>query len=244
VSLVARLTWQAAEPAVLAGTLGRRLGIAAEPGGLVDGAHLLRLGPYLLEVRPWSREGPDDRPRTAGRLVLEPVPEVEEPLAPEPAPAAGMSLHGLGWGTVELARAEGELDMWLAPAPAAPPEGVVPDAAGDLADETLAARARLRAGGALPGRWMALLEPAAEGRAAAALARDGEGPIALYLRPEAGLDAWLERARASGVTASSPRAGPFGPQVLLQGARTGPHVLVTEGRDPVSGGPPAGTIAP
>ena len=210
----------------------------------MPGARLLRLGSCLLEVRPWVREGPDDDPRPAGRLLLEPVPDGEDALPAPEAAAAPLVLTGLGWGTVELDRAEDELSMWLGPGPAAPPDGVTPDGDGHLPDEQLGARARLRASGGLPGAWTVLLEPSSEGRAAAALARDGEGPIALYLRPAAGLDAWLARAGASGVTAGSPRAGPFGPQVLLPGAMTGPHVVVTEGREPVSAAPPAGTIAP
>jgi hypothetical protein len=89
-----------------------------------------------------------------------------------------------------------------------------------------------------------LLEPSTEGRVAASLARDGEGPCALYLRPAAGLDAWTEAARERGVTLSARREGPFGDQVLLASGPSGPHVIVTEGRSPVSGASPAGTIAP
>ena len=91
---------------------------------------------------------------------------------------------------------------------------------------------------------MVLLEPSTEGRAAASLARDGEGPCALYLRPAGGLDAWLDAAREGGVTASARRDGPFGAQVLLAGSPAGPHVIVTEGRTPVSAAAEAGTIAP
>jgi hypothetical protein len=116
--------------------------------------------------------------------------------------------------------------------------------AGGPGDEHLGGRARLREGAGLPGAWTVLLEPSTEGRVAASLARDGEGPCALYLRPAANLDAWVEAARARGVTVSARLEGPFGDQVMLASGPTGPHVIVTEGRSPVSAGPPAGTIAP
>ena len=145
-------------------------------------------------------------------------------------------LVGLGWCTVELDRAESELDPWLGPRPSGVPPGVEVDADGLGTDEHLGARVRLREGAGLPGAWMVLLEPSTEGRTAASLARDGEGPCALYLRPAVGLDAWLDAARGRGVTASSQRDGPFGVQVLLAGSPAGPHVIVTEGRTPVSVG--------
>jgi hypothetical protein len=242
-TLWARLTWQAKEPAALAGELARRLSVAARPGGLVAGARLLELDGALLEVRPWLRESQDDRPRAAGRLVLEPVPNGEEPPAPT-ASAGPPALVGLGWCTVELERAEHELDPWIGPRPPGPAAGVAADADGLVHDEHLGARARLREGAGLPGAWMVLLEPSTEGRAAASLARDGEGPCALYLRPGAGLDAWLAAARAGGITVGARRDGPFGSQVLLAGSPAGPHVILTEGRTPVSADPVPGTIAP
>ena len=242
-TLWARLTWQAKDPAAVAGELAHRLSLAILPGGLVPGARRLDLGVAELEVRPWIREGPGDDPRTAGRLVLEPVPNGEEP------PAAGggagpLLLVGLGWCTVELERAESELDPWLGPRPSGVPPGVEVDADGLGTDEHLGARVRLREGDGLPGAWMVLLEPSTEGRTAASLARDGEGPCALYLHPSIGLDAWLDAARERGVTASSQRDGPFGVQVLLAGSPAGPHVIVTEGRTPVSAAAETGTIAP
>ncbi|HYO44054.1 MAG TPA: hypothetical protein VES19_12720 [Candidatus Limnocylindrales bacterium] len=232
--LWARLTWQAKDPSALAGELAHRLLVPARPGGLVPGARLLRLGTCELEVRPWIREGPGDDPRHAGRLMLEPVPDGEDGPGPAPAPALDpLVLIGLGWSTVELDRAEADLQMWLGP----PPGGIA------AVDEHLGARARLRGGAGLPGAWTVLLEPSTEGRAAASLARDGEGPCALYLRPAAGLDPWVEAARERGVTVSARREGPFGEQVLLASGPSGPHVIVTEGRSPVSGAAPAGTIA-
>jgi hypothetical protein len=226
VTLWARLTWQTSEPDALARDLAARLGVPAVRGGLVAGATILRLGNADLEIRPWIREGPDDAPRLAGRLLLEPVPDGEA--APEPAAGDPMLLVGLGWATVDLDRAADELGPWLGP-PADAPSGV---------DHHLGAGAVLRAGGGLPGAWTVLLEPSTEGRAAASLARDSEGPCALYLRPAAGLDAWL----ASAGGRPDVRDGPFGRQVLLPGEATGPFLVVTEGREPRVATGPTGTI--
>lgn len=235
-TLWARLTWQAKDPDALAAELSARLGVPARPGGLVTGAQLLDLGTALLEVRPWVREGPADHPRAAGRLLLEPVPGGEEPPAggtPGGPTAPAVVLVGVGWATVEADRAERELELWLGPR------------AGDEGeDPQLGARTRLHGGAGLPGPWMVILEPATEGRAAASLARDGEGPCALWLRPVAGLEAGIARVRATGTAVTRRRDGPFGPQVLVHGAAAGPHVILTEGRPPVSAGSVAGTIAP
>ncbi len=239
-TLWARLTWQTREPSATAAELARRLQAPARPGGLVAGARLLDLGTALLEVRPWIREGVDDVPRTAGRLLLEPVPNGED--APGDfgtEDASPVLLVGLGWATVDLDRAEAELDPWLGPRP----ENSAAAGAG-RPDDHLGARTRPRAGAGLPGSWTILLEPSSEGRVAASLARDGEGPCALYLYPAAGLDEWLDVASERGLTASARRDGPFGLQALLAGAPAGPHVIVVEGRSPVAALRSAGTIAP
>ncbi len=229
--LWARLTWQAPDPGGLVADLERRLEISSRPGGLVPGASLLDLGTALLEVRPWIHEGPADREYAAGRLLLEPVPGGEEP--PGPGTGGAMTLAAFGWATVEVDRAERELDLWLGP-----------PAGGEGGDEHLGARARLRRGAGLPGEWSIMLEPQREGRAAASLARDGEGPCAIYLRPAVGLAPWSQRARERRLRIGSERQGPLGRQVLLPGRPDGPHVIVTEGRSPLSPGSDAGTIAP
>lgn len=236
-TLWARLTWQTAAPDELAADLVRRLGVGWRNGGLAQGARLLDLGSAELEVRPWVREGPADRPRRSGRLVLEPVPGGE----PEPADVVGTesspTLLAVGWATVELDRAEADLGLWLDPAGASM-EGV---------DPHLGARTRVRGTRGLPGPWIVLLEPATEGRAAAALARDDEGPCAVYLQPPVGLDAWLAEASARGVeTRGGIRPdGPFGSQALLAGGpAAGPHVVLVEGRRPSLAVPAAGTIGP
>lgn len=238
----ARLTWQVPDPPAFATTLGTRLGVGVRSGGgLVSGARTIDLGSAVLEIRPWMREGPMDDPRHAGRLVLEPVPG-GEPAPEDDAPAVAangadrtrpLRLAGLGWATVELDRAFDELGMWL---------GDAEEATAD--DPLLGARARAFEAGGLPGDRVVLLEPSTEGRLAASLARDGEGPAALYLRPAEGLAAWLASARRRGVSVSVRRIGPLGSSVLLTGGPvSGPHlVIVDEPRSRRPGRRAAGTI--
>ena len=238
----ARLTWQAAEPGAFAAALGARLGVAANPGVRPD-THTLDLGTALLEVRGWVRESPTDAPHAGGRLMLEPVPGGEP--APEdvdPAATRPLRLVGIGWATVELDRAEDELGMWLGDGAGEPGGvGVPPEAS----DPHLGAFSRVRSAGGLPGDSFVLLEPRTEGRLAASLARDSEGPCALYLRPAVGLGAWSAAARERGVRLSARRAGPLGMEVLLVGGPiAGPHLLVVNARRSSKRNAAAGTIAP
>ena len=252
----ARLTWQAADPAALAADLERRLGASARAHPLLAGAWVLDLGGTDLEVVPWRREAADDEPHPGGRLVFEPVElvsggEVGGGVAPGEAgggvapgavtsggsvdprgPVArdgaaggdgtaiqvtpGMRLVGVAWATVELDRAERELDPWLDPA------GVP----GDGTEPHLGARTRTRPSPGLPARSLVLAEPSSEGRLAASLACDGEGPCALYLEPAEGLEAWLATAARRGVAVSAIRSGPFGPSAIVDGVPSGPHLVV------------------
>jgi len=245
----ARLTWQAKDPPALATDLERRLGVVATPGGGVPGALVVALGTAMLEIRPWQREAPSDVPGSGGRLVFEPAAGEEDP------PPAGIEpcllvLVGVGWATIELDRAEAELDKWLEPraVPGGTPDG---DDAGARADEPdadephLGARARRRGADSLPAGSVVLLEPTTEGRLAASLARDGEGPCVLYLEPREGLAAWRRAARARGVVTATVRQGPLGASsLLLGGAVAGPHLVVVDRPAHSSSDAPAGTIAP
>jgi hypothetical protein len=123
-----------------------------------------------------------------------------------------------GWATVELDRAEVEVAAALAGRP-----GLGEPRAEPAPDERLlGARCRLlRFPG---GREILLLEPSTEGRLAAALARRGEGSVALYLFVDAGA---VERARRAGFRLSSLGRGPFGPErLVLAGRRWGPFLLL------------------
>ena len=156
--------------------------------------------------------------------------------APVPAPGAPLALAGIAWSTVELDRAEAELEPWLLPAERSMGDGDAP------VDPHLGARARRRRTAVLPGAAIVLAEPATEGRLAASLARDDEGPCALYLVPAGGLAAWVAAARRRGVAVSARRPGPLGDAVLLPGrVMAGPHLLLVEA---VAMPASPGTIAP
>jgi hypothetical protein len=119
--------------------------------------------------------------------------------------AAGLGsggVVGVGWGTVELERAQAEFGGGFAVAPE---------------DPLLAAWCRLKtAPGSLP---LVLIEPSTEGPLAAMLARHGEGPLAV----------WLEAAGRNGASELLSKAspGPFGPErLVLGGPFWGPRVLL------------------
>ena len=116
----------------------------------------------------------------------------------------------LGWATVELDRAAAELAAEL---------GTVPGAFLPASDSVvLGARCRV-AYGVLPGgRPLAILEPRTEGRLAAALARQGEGPWVTWARSAVKIGRGPSRSR---------RPGPFGPEHMYPGTPTdGPFLLL------------------
>lgn len=123
------------------------------------------------------------------------------------------------WATVELDRAELEVVGALA----GKTDGLTDPGVEDAPDErVLGARARLLR---YPGdREVLLLEPSTEGRLAAALARHGEGRVALYLLTDASAP---ERARRAGFKLTSEGRGPFGAErLVLDGPRSGPFLLL------------------
>jgi len=124
---------------------------------------------------------------------------------------ADLPVAGIGWATVELERAAQELAD-------AGPFGAAPR---DAALGASARRSPMERGGPPA---IVLLEPDAEGLLAAALARFGEGVVAVYLGA-------LDRADVDDTPRlGPPRPGPLGPARLVIGRRAwGPHVLVLAG---------------
>jgi hypothetical protein len=188
------ITWTVPDPGSLGTSLADRLRLARPDVDADAVAYDLR-GGVLRLVRP-------------GPGAPQPIDErLEVSLAPVPAwsrdSTARIRLLGIGWATVELERAA------LVVGPAL---GVDSNAFMDTNDDAwLGARARLARGD--DGVAMALLEPTTEGRLAAALARWGEGPIAIYLG-------------VPGPAIGATRPGPFGASSIVHAARPwGPFVF-------------------
>ena len=127
-----------------------------------------------------------------------------------------------GWATVELDRAEATFGPMPGATAAIAARLATRDVAEDARDEHLGAFARVIRTG--DDREIALIEPFTEGRLAAALARHGEGFVALYLIADRGASA---RARAAGIVLSSAGLGPFGTQrLVIGGPRSGPFIVI------------------
>lgn len=117
------------------------------------------------------------------------------------ATRADTEIIAIGWATVDLEGAASELGGAWALA---------------FDDRLLGASVRRSTGRAIE---ILLLEPNTEGRLAGALARRGEGPVALYLRATNGARPGRPRTR--------PGAGPFGPQrLILEGSPAGPFIIL------------------
>jgi hypothetical protein len=149
---------------------------------------------------------------------------------PDPGPApAGLSLAGLGlaavaigWATVDLDRADGQVDRVAALAAA---HSAAVSGSPSAPDELLGAQTRL-AGDPRDRPRLVLLEPSTEGRLAASLARRGEGPAALYLAPVGiAFRAGIAHLAAAGIR-TRPGRGPFGEGALVLGRAPGSPLLV------------------
>ncbi len=240
----ARLTWQAADAVALSGDLERWLGVPSRPHPTLPGARVIELG-EMLEIVPWRVEQQGDAPQPRGRLVLEPIVAATLDGTPVPqttmAPGGpigspdGLEIVALAWATVDLDQAAIDLEPWLAPhdRTVEPPDG---------RDPHLGARTRVRTSAGLPGALLVLAEPDTEGRVSASLARHGEGPCAIYLRPWAGLEPWILGARARQVSLSPQRGGPLGASVLIATTVTGNAASIDIGA-PSDTAAPTGTAA-
>ena len=128
------------------------------------------------------------------------------------------------WATVDLERALRDLGVAV-DGPGVPPT---------IEDPLLGARVAL-VDTAL-GR-LAVAEPSTEGRLAAALARNDEGPTGRYLAVGIALPELAARAAAAGVRLSAPVAGPFGRAVVVLGGRIGDLDLILVPRSAVPSRP-------
>jgi hypothetical protein len=121
---------------------------------------------------------------------------------PHARPEGTSALIALGWATVDLDRAIPEIGLGL---------GLSADAFVQVVDSAiLGARGRV-AQAAIGGTTsLVILEPSTEGRLAAALARYGEGPIAVWFHADQG-------ANRPGGPVREEQPGPFGPERLVSG---------------------------
>ena len=124
------------------------------------------------------------------------------------------------WATVDLERALADLGGGGS-------EGAAPElgsAARQSMDPLLGARVVVVTDD--DGTLIAVAEPSTEGRLAAVLARQGEGPAGRYVRAPVGIAALRPLAAAAGVTLSAPADGPFGPSVLVAAGPIGAPIVV------------------
>jgi len=190
--------------------IAQRLGIRL-PVGRAGNAQLRLAGDTLRFVA-------DDAVRGEGRLVL--VPGRGRSGRGGQDSDGDLCVLGLGWATVDTERSATEFVKALD----------LPGTATSVdRDRLIGAYAHQLVDERFPGGRLVILEPSTEGRLAATLARDGEGPAVLYLGAFDGLDAWLAHARTLGVVVSRPDGGPLGRSVLiLGGAPAGPHLVVAD----------------
>jgi hypothetical protein len=146
---------------------------------------------------------------------------------PEPAwlgVDADPALLATIWGTVDLERALRDLGVDV-DGPGAPPT---------VEDPLLGARVTLVA--TALGR-LAVAEPSTEGRLAATLARNDEGPAGRYVAVELASSELAIRAAAAGVRLGGPATGPFGRAVVVLGGRIGEPDLILVPRSAVPSRP-------
>jgi hypothetical protein len=133
------------------------------------------------------------------RLRVEELPAGSGPGAVATEP---LDLAAVGWATVELERAARDVGGTWEPA----------------AHDRLLGATAWRSPQDHPATL--LLEPNTEGRLAGALARHGEGPIALYLRAR-------DPGRVGAVLRARPGSGPFGEEWLIPGLNpAGPYLIL------------------
>ena len=127
-----------------------------------------------------------------------------------------LALAGIGWATVELARAESDLAAALG-------QDLV-DGFRPAADDPIMG-AYCRVGRLAGGLDLVLMEPNTEGRLAGALARWGEAVVVAYARAPLGRGATRTAAGEPGSDLGA-AVGPLGPARHLASGRRGPHLIL------------------
>ncbi len=170
----------------------------------------------------WEIRGFRNLIGTLGLSIVEGRVTVPFNLGPDAGPNSGsIKLAAVGWATVDLDRAEADLGAELATT-------FEPSSR----DALLGAAVRRSTGGSTDGTGtepaILLLEPDTEGRLSGALARHGEGPVALYLR--------VPRLESLPTTLSiRAGSGPLGPaRLVLRGSPWGPFLILVADRSPGS----------
>lgn len=201
--------WRSSDPRSTAGRLAASLGVVATDQGPTGWRLDLSIGRIeVVAVAPGSVD----------RLA---IPRFDEAATGSGPPVAAPGLAGIGWATVdgeragpEVAAALGQPGLRFDPGPV---------------DVRLGARTWIAP---FDGLHVVLLEPSTEGRLAAALARMGEGTVAVWVGPV-----------ASGGRRARP--GPLGPAVLLDAAGVGgPFLLGLVGYHPRMTDQPTVTLRP
>ena len=244
-----RLRWESGDPGEVARRLAAVFGMAPPDAG--PGPAEFRLRNAVGEVAPAGGrgaagdllvvldEGPVDAVEGSIGLVEDPgavegrIGAIAGPggASRDETATASATLVGIGIATVDMERFAAD-------------RGWAITRAAD--DDLLGARAASAlmsapASGSVHRPAILLLEPNTEGRIAASLARRGEGPAVLYLRPAAGTeDARAELSR-QGCRPTPIVPGPFGPAFAIGRVTWGPHLVIV-GLDVTAG--PARTIAP
>jgi hypothetical protein len=148
-------------------------------------------------------DNPDEEDRIIAALLIDPGPVT--PLATI-------------WATVDRERARSAVG------------GIAEELPGD---EHLGAWVTLLAHDAAHEPPIALLEPSTEGRLAAWLARNGEGPAGRYVGVDGAgaFDGLASRAAALGLGVTPVAGGPFGPSRLVIGrSRSAPNLVLVDRR--------------
>ncbi len=228
------MRWVTGDVPAVHAVLGAALGLA-----WMAGASMAIPGLRLDVAGTRDRSGA----RVADHLEMVSADEGAQGSPHDPAALAAPRLVALGWATVDLERAAA---AWPALHWHGVPRDTLVGARGLLGDPEGADEGSDRR---RSGRRLLLLEPDAEGRIAATLARHGEGPAALYVGLSPGAIAG-SRARLVPLGVRLVHgAGPFGPEIALTGPpASGPTVVLLRIPGRATTGGPAdsgrGTIRP